>query len=84
MPIKVGDKVNVMREVWDGIAWTDEPSDQQARIMSIAEGYAMLRFKGCMPFFVTVKDLERWNTPTIPLSQLATMMGMGDPKESEA
>jgi len=32
---------------------------QEARVMVVAEGYAMLRFKGCCPFVESVKDLPK-------------------------
>jgi hypothetical protein len=63
MPIKVGDNVHLMRAVFDilATAWKEEPRDKQARVMAIAEGYAMVRFPRCMPFVESVKNLERWN-----------------------
>ena len=32
---------------------------QEARVMAAAEGYAMMRFKGCSPFVEYVKDLPK-------------------------
>lgn len=29
-----------------------------ARVMAVAEGYAMLRYPHCAPFIASVKDLE--------------------------
>lgn len=31
----------------------------EVRVMVIAEGYAMVRRKGCMPFACSVKDLKQ-------------------------
>jgi hypothetical protein len=65
MPIKVGDKFDGHFETCSGkLAWP-----QQARVMAIAEGYAMLRFKGRMPFIEAIKDLERWNPQNEETSQ---------------
>lgn len=60
MPIKVGDSVNGKHAALSGTPkWRE-----QARVMAIAEGYAMVQFKGCAPFIESLKDLERWNKPT--------------------
>ena len=32
---------------------------QEARVMTVAEGYAMMRFKGCSPFVEYVKNLPK-------------------------
>lgn len=32
----------------------------EARVMAVADGYAMVRHKGCMPFAVAVKDMASW------------------------
>ena len=31
----------------------------EVRVMAIAEGYAMVRRKGCMPFVCRIKDLKQ-------------------------
>lgn len=59
MAIKVGDMVDGQSSL--GSYKGDAKWPQQARVIAIAEGYAMVRFKGCMPFIVPTKDLERWN-----------------------
>ena len=33
------------------------PRNGTVRVMAVAEGWAMVRFKGCMPFVVRVSDL---------------------------
>mgnify|MGYP000535323914 CR=1 FL=1 len=33
------------------------PQKEPVRVMARAEGYAMVRFKGCMPFVVSEKEL---------------------------
>lgn len=35
----------------------------EVRIMAVAEGYAMVRRKGCMPFAVSLKDLDPTKEP---------------------
>ena len=37
-----------------------------AKVLTISDGYAMLRFKGAMPFIKSVKDLERWKKDGSP------------------
>ena len=37
-----------------------------AKVMAIADGYAMLRFKGCIPFVKSVNDLESWKKHGCP------------------
>lgn len=32
--------------------------DKKARVMAVAEKYAMVRYPRCMPFVVSVEDLE--------------------------
>jgi len=46
--IKAGDRVFYGDQEFDG---------GMVRVMSIAEGWAMVRRKGCMPFCIMVKDL---------------------------
>lgn len=48
--MKAGDIVICKLMRWD------EPGE--VRIMALAEGYAMVRRKGCMPFIVSEKDLH--------------------------
>ena len=33
----------------------------QPKIMTVCDGYAMVRFKGAMPFCVAVTTLKKWN-----------------------
>ena len=40
--------------------WEYEKRRYDVRIMVIAEGYAMIRCKGCAPFVESVKNLEKW------------------------
>lgn len=42
------------QEIWEA---------SPAKIMVIADGYAMVRHKGAAPFVVSLRDLEKWNTP---------------------
>lgn len=61
--MKIGDEVHVKQsdgQVCDKRGWRYKYkwSDRKARIMAIEEGYAMLRFKNCMPF---VKRLDAIN-----------------------
>ena len=38
------------------VVWVARP--EEVRIMAEAEGYAMVRRKGCVPFVVQLKELE--------------------------
>jgi hypothetical protein len=38
--------------------WADRSTDVEVRVMARAEGYAMVRNKGCMPFVVSEKHLQ--------------------------
>lgn len=65
--IKVGDKVQVRQP--DGNYCYNKRwyirykwSDDTARVMTIIDGYAMLRFKSCKPF---VKKLNELNLPGV-------------------
>ena len=49
---------NLTTPVLRGGGWVDEVSKVEVRVMVIAEGYAMVRRKGAMPFVCSVKDLE--------------------------
>lgn len=42
----------------DTLLYTNAELPCEVRILAIAEGYAMVRRKGYMPFVVSVKDLE--------------------------
>lgn len=39
---------------------TDEPWEDEWRVMAVAEGYVMGRFKRAMPGVVTVKEMADW------------------------
>jgi len=43
--------------------WDHHIDSREVRIMAIAEGFAMVRRKGCMPYVCAVKELEQ-PTPT--------------------
>lgn len=45
--LKLGSTVHQKAERWD------------VRVMAVAEGYAMVRRKGCMPFVATFRELEQ-------------------------
>jgi hypothetical protein len=53
---KSGDIVQIRRG-----AWFSESGCFEAKVMAIADGYAMLRRKGCSPFVESITDLEKWN-----------------------
>lgn len=38
--------------------WTHETVESEVRVMAEAEGYAMVRHKGCVPFAVRLKELR--------------------------
>lgn len=38
--------------------WKQYDRPVSARVMTICDGYAMLRYPGCVPFCVSVKDLS--------------------------
>lgn len=38
--------------------WTYRTTMHEVRVMARTEGYAMVRFKGCMPFVVSEKTLR--------------------------
>lgn len=40
-----------------------DPIPFEVRVMAIAEGYAMIRHKGCMPFVVSEKELSQPEKP---------------------
>lgn len=35
-------------------------STEKAKVMGVIDGWAMLRFKGCVPFIESAEDLEKW------------------------
>lgn len=41
-----------------GGKWTFENQVSTVRVMAIAEKYAMVRYTGCIPFVVSLKDLS--------------------------
>jgi hypothetical protein len=43
--------------------WTHITSTRVVRLMAQAEGYAMVRNQGCMPFCVSVKKLTKYVPP---------------------
>jgi hypothetical protein len=58
--MKIGDKVirsysNPVR--YENGKWVNETTEYEVRIMAIAEGYAMVRRKRCLPFACSVKEL---------------------------
>ena len=38
--------------------WTYRTTIEKVRVMSVAEGYAMVRFTGCAPFVTSTKNLS--------------------------
>lgn len=40
-----------------------------AKVLGVIDGYAMLRFKGALPFVESVKTLERWKVSPPPLDE---------------
>ncbi len=46
--------------------WTYINSTRVVRLMAQAEGYAMVRNQGCMPFCVSVKNLTEYVPATQP------------------
>lgn len=55
------------RAVLPGQVWirppgqaTDKPWEDTWRVMAVAEGYAMGRFKGAVPGVAAVKDMADW------------------------
>ena len=44
-----------------GGKFVEEREEMEVRIMAIAEGYAMVRRKGCLPFVCMEKELEEQN-----------------------
>ena len=53
------------RMVLAGQLWDDQHGT--VRVMAVAEGYVMARRPHCMPFIVSVNDMDTW-TPTSALS----------------
>lgn len=47
--IEVGDRCTVDRHTHGLVA----------RVMAVAEGYAMLRYKGCVPFVAPIAELRK-------------------------
>ena len=60
--LKRGDIVTVYR--LSGLLGGNDPfySKFDAKVMAVADGYAMLRRPGCIPFVESVKTLEKWKT----------------------
>lgn len=52
------------RAVLAGQVWlmpeTDWRGAGEVRVMAVAEGYAMCRRPGCVPFVVSVKEMADW------------------------
>jgi hypothetical protein len=61
MKIKVGDMVRVRRTALVQDELVEQEAKERARVMAIAEGCAMVRYKRCMPFVLYMKDLQLWN-----------------------
>ena len=40
--------------------WLTPKSILTVRVMAVAQGYAMVRFKGCIPHVVYIKDMADW------------------------
>jgi hypothetical protein len=58
--MKVGDKVirsQTFPVRYENGKWVNETIEYEVRIMSIAEGYAMVRRKRCLPFACSVEEL---------------------------
>jgi len=45
--------------VGDDVQISRHDHGRTGRIMALAEGYAMVRYKGCAPFIASVKELTR-------------------------
>jgi hypothetical protein len=59
--MKKGDKAiraNTMPVKYKDGEWVYETTKYEVRIMAIAEGYAMIRRKGCLPSVCSIKELE--------------------------
>ena len=52
-PVKVGDKFRL----------DQHNHGMTARVMAVAEGYAMVRYPRCTPFIVPVKELDLYAQP---------------------
>ena len=50
-------KIAALVEV--GQRWRRNKDERVARIMAVADGYAMVRFLACYPFIESVKVIER-------------------------
>lgn len=45
--------------VGDDVQVSFHDHGRTGRVMALAEGYAMVRYKGCSPFIAAVKELTR-------------------------
>lgn len=45
--------------IGDDVTVSRHDHGRPGRVMALAEGYAMVRYKGCAPFVVPVKELTR-------------------------
>lgn len=50
--------IHTLPTIRDG-KWVSVTDEFEVRIMAIAEGYALVRRKGCMPFACSVEDLKQ-------------------------
>lgn len=62
--IKTGDKVCIRQtdgQICDNTGWRYKYkwSDDTAKVMAVVDGYAMLRFRSCMPFVKALKELNK-------------------------
>ncbi len=57
--MKRGDMYPIYRPKLEGKKWTIE-YQKHAKILTVSDGYAMVRFKGAFPFVVAVRNLEIW------------------------
>lgn len=46
--------------------WEYETQRRSVRVMAVAEGYAMVRLKGAMPYVCSIKEIEMPNTKDEP------------------
>lgn len=68
------------RMVLAGQLWIDTHSIER-RVMGVAEGYAMVRAKGCAPFTVPISAMDAEWTPSVVVKaaeKIRSSLGKGD------
>lgn len=61
--MKAGDKLKYDKpnaKAYRNGQWEYELMRYDVRVMAVADGYAMVRRRGCIPFTELVKNLEKW------------------------